>query len=114
MQRICKVLVYPAGTAISCTRLYAQNHRNGSIPAAQACFEGRLLMKNSMRFRTLLCGIAVVALLAGGVGTLPAKAQSGDVITIGVVMPITGKEGKPGQYQKDGIELAIKQINDSG
>jgi branched-chain amino acid transport system substrate-binding protein len=37
-----------------------------------------------------------------------------DTITIGVVLPITGKEGKPGQYQREGIELAIKQINDKG
>lgn len=38
----------------------------------------------------------------------------GDSITVGVVMPISGREGKPGQYQKEGIELAIKQINDQG
>src|SRR5215470_13213765 len=29
-------------------------------------------------------------------------------------MPITGREAKPGLYQKEGIELAIKQINDAG
>jgi branched-chain amino acid transport system substrate-binding protein len=37
-----------------------------------------------------------------------------DTINIGVVMPITGSESKPGTYQKEGIELAIKQINDAG
>jgi branched-chain amino acid transport system substrate-binding protein len=37
-----------------------------------------------------------------------------DEITVGVVLPTTGREGKPGQYQKEGIELAIKQINDKG
>ncbi len=37
-----------------------------------------------------------------------------DAISIGVVLPTTGREGKPGQYQKEGIELAIKQINDKG
>lgn len=42
------------------------------------------------------------------------SAAQGDTITIGVVLPITGKEGKPGQYQKEGIELAFKQINDKG
>jgi branched-chain amino acid transport system substrate-binding protein len=41
-------------------------------------------------------------------------AQTGDAVTVGVIMPITGKEGKPGLYQKEGIELAIKQINDAG
>jgi branched-chain amino acid transport system substrate-binding protein len=41
-------------------------------------------------------------------------APSGDEIRIGVVLPITGSEAKAGQYQREGIELAIKQINDSG
>jgi len=43
-----------------------------------------------------------------------AVAAADDTISVGVVLPITGKEGKPGQYQKEGIELAIKQINDKG
>ena len=59
-----------------------------------------------------------LALLLGGMltffaGSSPALAAD-DTISIGVVLPITGKEGKPGQYQKEGIELAIKQINDKG
>jgi branched-chain amino acid transport system substrate-binding protein len=41
-------------------------------------------------------------------------AKSGNEIRVGVVMPITGREAKPGQYQKEGIELAIKQINEAG
>jgi branched-chain amino acid transport system substrate-binding protein len=48
------------------------------------------------------------------VSSIPAFAQGGDSIILGVVMPISGREGKPGQYQKEGIELAIKQINDQG
>jgi branched-chain amino acid transport system substrate-binding protein len=40
--------------------------------------------------------------------------KGADEIKIGVVMPITGREAKPGQYQREGIELAIKQINDGG
>jgi len=35
-------------------------------------------------------------------------------IPLGVVLPITGREAKPGKYQREGIELAIKQINDNG
>jgi len=42
----------------------------------------------------------------------PARAQAD--IPVGVVMPITGREARPGQYQREGIELAIKQINDAG
>src|ERR1700733_3071408 len=40
--------------------------------------------------------------------------KSANETRVGVVMPITGREAKPGQYQREGIELAIKQINDSG
>src|SRR5271155_1504291 len=42
------------------------------------------------------------------------NAKSGNEIRIGVVLPITGREAKPGQYQREGIELAIRQINDGG
>jgi len=45
---------------------------------------------------------------------LPARAQAQSDIPVGVIMPITGREARPGQYQREGIELAIKQINDSG
>ena len=40
--------------------------------------------------------------------------KSGNEIRVGVVLPITGREAKPGQYQREGIELAMKQINDGG
>jgi len=60
------------------------------------------------------CGLTVVAMLASSVFTIPARAQGSDTISVGVILPITGKEGKPGQYQKEGIELAIKQINETG
>ena len=65
-------------------------------------------------FRTHVSRLAIVVFLAGSVVTIGAWAQTGDSITVGVVLPITGKEAKPGQYQKEGIELAIKQINDAG
>src|SRR5581483_3943904 len=63
------------------------------------------------------CGLTVamlVAFLTVLVASTPAVAQANDAITIGVVLPTTGSESKPGQYQKEGIELAIKQINDAG
>src|SRR5690349_686652 len=64
-------------------------------------------------FRTALL---VLLLLAGvTLSSAPAAAATADdTITIGVVLPTTGSESKPGQYQKEGIELAIKQINDAG
>ncbi len=39
---------------------------------------------------------------------------SSSAITVGVVLPTTGREAKPGQYQKEGIELAVQQINQKG
>jgi branched-chain amino acid transport system substrate-binding protein len=68
----------------------------------------------SQRFLGLLSnlgiGVTTLALL------LPAWGQEkgADEIRIGVVMPITGREATPGQYQREGIELAIKQYNDGG
>jgi branched-chain amino acid transport system substrate-binding protein len=71
-------------------------------------------VNNSVLFRRYFWRLLSLALLVGSLVTLPALAQAGDAITIGVVMPITGREAKPGQYQREGIELAIKQINDAG
>jgi branched-chain amino acid transport system substrate-binding protein len=69
-------------------------------------------VNNEFFLRHHLFRLVVPALLAGLLGVLPAPAQ--DAINIGVVMPITGREAKPGQFQREGIELAIKQINDAG
>ena len=61
--------------------------------------------------------ISVVALLLSLLLLSPAckagKGSSND-IAIGVVLPISGRESKPGQYQREGIDLAIKQINEAG
>ena len=67
---------------------------------------------SSKRLFTLLAiplFAAVFALPGCGKG-----GKSGDEIRVGVVLPITGREAKPGQYQREGIELAMKQINDGG
>jgi branched-chain amino acid transport system substrate-binding protein len=61
--------------------------------------------------------ITVVAVLLGGMTFFAGSGRAvaaDDTIKIGVVLPTTGSESKPGQYQKEGIELAIKQINDAG
>jgi branched-chain amino acid transport system substrate-binding protein len=68
---------------------------------------GSIIPRVLMRV-ALFAGIAATAFLC------PAPAQAQSDIGIGVVMPTTGREAKPGQYQKEGIELAIKQINDGG
>ncbi|HEV1994682.1 MAG TPA: amino acid ABC transporter substrate-binding protein [Candidatus Acidoferrum sp.] len=68
---------------------------------------------NPVRF-SAVASLVLSALLISLVGAQVAAAQGGDAITIGVVLPITGREGKLGQYQREGIELAIKKINDGG
>jgi branched-chain amino acid transport system substrate-binding protein len=73
-------------------------------------FAPRLSQRSLGLLSVLAIAMSVLVLL------LPAWGQDkgADEIRIGVVMPITGREAKPGQYQREGIELAIKQINDGG
>jgi len=75
-------------------------------------------MKTSRIFATIFRSTTLLVLLllaTVAFGSVPAAAApADDTITIGVVLPTTGSESKPGQYQKEGIELAIKQINDAG
>src|ERR1700719_5282754 len=66
----------------------------------------RLWQRSGALLHVLAIAVIVLVLVS------PAWGQ--DEIKIGVIMPITGREAKPGQYQREGIELAIKQINDSG
>ncbi|BDG60087.1 ABC transporter substrate-binding protein [Caldinitratiruptor microaerophilus] len=50
----------------------------------------------------------------GGAAQGGGAAGGGEVIKIGVVLPTSGREAKPGTYQWEGIQLAIKQVNDKG
>ena len=75
------------------------------------------MKKNLVLFSSHVRRQALLVLL-GGMAALfvlstPAAAAD-DTIKIGVVLPTTGSVSKPGTYQKEGIELAIKQINDGG
>src|SRR5690242_6352268 len=71
-----------------------------------------LRSSNSLLNRTSLWAALLVIIAA--VFPVLGFAAADDEIKVGVVLPITGREGKPGQYQKEGIELAIKKINDAG
>ena len=74
-------------------------------------------MKRSIRtrsFSVLAAGAAAAVLLGGLGGTPPAHGAGPAEIVVGVVLPISGREAKPGQYQREGIELAIHQINQAG
>ncbi len=73
------------------------------------CLEHNFRKRYSVSFGLLL--FAVLILVLPGCG----KGKTGtNEIAIGVVLPISGREAKPGQYQREGIELAIHQINQSG
>src|ERR1041385_4582679 len=85
---------------------------------------GRNCLEEGFMRGTLACigqnirRTSIMALAVGGIVTFCAgsgrAAVADDTIKIGVVLPTTGSESKPGAYQKEGIELAIKQINDAG
>lgn len=47
-------------------------------------------------------------------GSTADAATSGDTLKIGLVAPISGDNGQYGTSQKQGYELAIKEINEAG
>ncbi len=75
--------------------------------------KGHLAFVGTYTRRSTIFALALCGMAAFCAGPSPAFAAD-DTIKIGVVLPTTGSESKPGQYQKEGIELAIKQINDGG
>jgi branched-chain amino acid transport system substrate-binding protein len=59
--------------------------------------------------------VLALALLAPARPAGAAAAAAGPAdIPVGVVLPISGREAKPGQYQREGIGLAIHEINQAG
>jgi len=64
--------------------------------------------------QAVAAAVLLVAVLGLALAGCSKKNAESEGIKIGVVLPTTGREGKPGQYQKEGIELAIKQLNDAG
>ena len=73
-------------------------------------FARRLSQRSLGLLSVLATAMSVLVLLSPALG----QDKGAEEIRIGVVMPITGREAKPGQYQREGIELAIKQVNDGG
>ncbi len=59
-----------------------------------------------------LLGVLRSCVLAGLVLGPAAYAQ--DVVRIGAVLPVTGKESKIGSAYKQATELAVKEVNDAG
>jgi branched-chain amino acid transport system substrate-binding protein len=67
----------------------------------------------SRRVKWLHCILLAAVLAAGAAASLLAQLDAGS-IAVGVVLPISGREAKPGQYQREGVELAIHEINQAG
>jgi branched-chain amino acid transport system substrate-binding protein len=66
----------------------------------------------------LVAAAAAAALLLGRLEPRPAFAAAAAAgpadIAVGVVLPISGREAKPGKYQREGIQLAMHEINQAG
>ena len=80
---------------------------------------GRLSIRSVRLLAALLLvgGLGAVAGRSAGAAGAAAPAGAGvpaGRIRVGVVLPITGREAKPGLYQREGIDLAIRQINQAG
>ena len=71
-------------------------------------------MLETRRVRQMWISAVAVTLAVSVSLSCTRKNAAGDSIKVGVVLPITGREAKPGQYQREGIDLAIRQINQNG
>ncbi|WP_077001234.1 ABC transporter substrate-binding protein [Variovorax sp. KK3] len=62
--------------------------------------------------RPLAALAAALAFTGGLAATAPAAAQEG--VTIGAAAPLTGPRANLGRYFKQGVEMAVEEINKSG
>src|SRR5919206_4006028 len=82
-----------------------------SVTIQEGSVASSRVIRRAVLCAAVACAIILIFVLTACKG---GGAGGGDTIKVGVVLPTTGREAKPGQYQKEGIELAIKQINDAG
>jgi branched-chain amino acid transport system substrate-binding protein len=71
------------------------------------------------RVLTLLASVALVTAVAacsssGSSGSASSSGSSSSPIKVGVVVPLTGAEATPGQYQLYGLQAAADYVNDHG
>jgi branched-chain amino acid transport system substrate-binding protein len=66
--------------------------------------------------KKLLISIMILALLMAALftGCSTAGKEETDTIKIGVASPFTGDYAQFGDYTKDGVELAVEEINKAG
>lgn len=68
-------------------------------------------MKN---VRTVVTALAATALLAAGSGLFACKKKEPETIKIGAILPLTGSAAPYGENAKNGIEIALEEINSEG
>src|SRR5215470_19855834 len=66
------------------------------------------------RWTAAVAGLLSFVCVFVPMGCRSGGSAEGGAIKVGVVLPITGREAKPGQYQREGIQVAMKKINDEG
>lgn len=68
-----------------------------------------------VRIKEILAPTLVIGLLViGGCSSLGSEGSSKQPITIGVIAPLTGSKASQGEQFKEGAELAVAEINESG
>lgn len=72
--------------------------------------DGKILKKICFAVATIL----VLALLAAGCGSSASQGTKTAPIKFGVIGPYTGPNAKPGQSMKQGVLLAVEEINKAG
>ncbi len=65
------------------------------------------------RWIWVLVGIVVIAVVVG-ILVYPKKTKEPEVIKIGAILVLTGPDAKAGQSAREGIELAVNEINSAG
>jgi branched-chain amino acid transport system substrate-binding protein len=71
-------------------------------------------MKGARLFHVLVAAVLVAACGSSGGGGGGAPSYSGKTIKLGAILSITGAGGVYGPQSRDGMLLAVKQINSSG
>lgn len=71
------------------------------------------LIYNQVNMKKITIALVVIALLVVGI-SVGGNTDSKGSIKIGAVISLTGFAAPWGEYAKNGMELAVKQINDTG
>jgi len=75
-----------------------------------------LCLKNTKATLTILVVVLSLAMLLSGCGSSSSPSQTGkkEPIKFGVIGPYTGPNAKPGMSMKQGVTLAVEEINKAG